>query len=234
MASTPQTGVMGWLFRLFDVDTVDVVERLTVALNPLNGREFLTGTLDGELGSILGTKWPDLWGPVWIYQTSVFALFFSTTVAGMLFSFMQGVRYEYSIEILTSASFALALFQFGGPILVWVAVQFFNVSPQLTLAQTLCLFGYANAIWIPIVLLEGSLPSGLIGDVAATVVRWVFAAIGTAASAAFVLRNLRRALQLSVEGSGGVPKATLIMACAGLLQLAIGALVATTVSAATK
>lgn len=229
MNESQYAGLTGTLFKLFDVDTVDVIDRLKLAMNPLNSREYITSTLEGSAGSVLGTKWPDLHGPVWVFYTTLLVLFIATT-SGWLFHNADISYYLSRSGDLLPGSFAMALFQFGAPALLWTGIQFMNLSPQLTLAQTLSLFGYANAVWIPIVIISSIIPHVSSNQVVNLSVGWAVAVIGTIWSSVFVVRNIKRALQLAVEGTnGGQLKASFSLGFAVLIQFVVGALVQTTV-----
>lgn len=238
-SSAPQTsgsmdesqfsGLTGTLFKLFDVDTVDVIDRVKLAMNPLNRQEYITSTLEGSAGSVLGTKWPDLYGPVWVFHTTLLALFIATT-SGWLFGSTDIGYYLQRPGGLLPGSFAMALFQFGAPALLWTGIQFMNLSPQLTLAQTLSLFGYANAVWVPIVIISSIIPHLSSNQVVNLSIGWSVAIIGTIWSSLFVVRNIKQALQLAVEGTaGGQLKSSFSLGFAILIQFVVGALIQTTV-----
>lgn len=188
----PVTGLFGRLRSLWDVDTQDVQDRCKIALNPFDNTPFLlTSNLDAPPGSIAKGKRPDMWGPVWLYQTVVFCMFFSTTMAGMLFNATVGSRYEYDVELLTGAAMLMLVFSFVVPLCLWLSIQFFNLIPTLTLAQTLCLYGYSNVVWIPVVLLAGSpLASPLIGATVALVIRALLTLLGFLLSSKFIFKNI--------------------------------------------
>lgn len=230
MASPPvlPSGFFGQIMGLWDIDTADVKTRCVLALNPLLKQPFLVnGGVDVVPGTIAYGKLPDMWGPVWILHTVVLAMFMSAAIAGMIFQFGAGQRYEYSVGILTSAAALMSVFTFGVPLAVWLAVQFFNLVPDLTLAQTICLYGYSNVIWVPVVVISGSPLAAppLVGSVIATIVRWGATLVGFAMSAWFIYGNLFRVTFQHASDAVSVDRTKgLVILGAGILLHAILAL----------
>lgn len=203
----------------FDVDTLDVKRRIVLAVNPLSNQRLLSNS--GPAGTIEDGKIPDLWGPVWVYQTLVFAMFFSTTVAGMIYNaaFSNGGRYEYSVELLGAAAGMLAGFTFLVPCGMWLLIQYLNLVPSLTLVQTVCLYGYANAVWVPVILICGSplVSPYLEGEKGTIIVRWILGGIGFLLSGKFLVTNLKNVI--FAASSVDVPKSK------GLVVVLLGAVV---------
>lgn len=183
------------LYDLWDVDTGDVIERILLSINPLLKTPFLTnGLLDSEYSTrpntIVNGKQPDMWGPVWIYFTMVFSVFFSATMSEL---FDQKLS-DYDLGLLTGIAGTLFAFTFVVPVVMWFVIQYFNLVPSLTLVQTVCLYGYSCTVWIPAVLIAGS-PLGapaFVGSLASQIVNWIAIATAFLLSARFIYGNLYR------------------------------------------
>lgn len=223
------SGLLAALTAMWDVDADDVKNRCVTALDPLLRRQFLTnGTLDAPPGSVVGEKSPDMWGPVWLYQTVVFAMFFSATFAGILSASLAGVHYEYNASILTGAAGLMLVFTFGVPVLLWLALQFFNLTPTLTLAQTVCLCGYSNVIWVPAVLVAGSpLATALVGTLLSRIVRWGATFLGFALSSWFIYGNIYKVIFVGASENVAVDrtKAFLVLGVGVLLHAVLAFMV---------
>lgn len=221
-----QSKVVKSLYGMWDVDTQDVAERILVALNPFTNKPFLTnGIVESHdpqrPGSILNGKQPDMWGPVWIYFTLVFSVFFSSTMAG-LFNSIGG---EYDVGMLTGNAFTLFAFTFVVPVLAWFSIQYLDLVPTLTLLQTICLYGYSAIVWIPAVVVAGS-PLGadaIVGRLAAILVRVFLVAIAFLVSAKFVYMNLHKVMVAQASTNVTVDtKRGIVLAVGLVLHAALG------------
>lgn len=220
------SGLMKKLYGMWDVDTQDVVDRMLMALNFFSNKPFLVnGMVDSTgpsaPGAIFNGKQPDLWGPVWIYFTLVFAVFLSSTMAG-LFNSIGG---EYDVGMLTGNAITLFAFTFAIPTLAWFAIQYLDLVPTLTLVQTICLYGYSSIVWIPAVVVAGS-PLGadaIVGTLAAILVRVTLVAAAFIVSAKFIYMNLHKTMSAQASATVSVDTRKGIVLAAGLvLHAALG------------
>ena len=156
--------------QFFDVDTSDVLERCRATLYPR--RPFLD-VLDGN---------PDLYGPFWIATTVVFILFLAGTIQQYATSGAEGTDafHGYNIRLLSGACGLIYGYTFVIPAVLWAVMRWFG-SEAASVLECWALYGYANLIWIPVALISWS-PIGILN--------WVFVAVGFAASALFLVRNL--------------------------------------------
>lgn len=214
----------------YDVDTADVKVRCLASLNlRLKQPSFLVNaTLDAEQSpvpsAVIGGKSPDLWGPIWIYFTLVFAVFFAATTSGLY----NQVLNETDVQLLTAASGTLFTFTFAAPVVEWLLIQYMDLAPSLTLLQIISLFGYSCTNWIPAVIIAGS-PLGArawVGNTAALAVRTTSIAIAFLASAYFVYGNLYKVMTAHATDSVTVNKGKITMFTVGGVLLQAGLAIA--------
>ncbi|KAI4110042.1 MAG: hypothetical protein L6R37_000175 [Teloschistes peruensis] len=173
--------------QYFDIDTTAVLTRCLHAIlpfpNPLtrnNTNNFLD-VLDGN---------PDLYGPFWIATTVVFILFLTGTISQYLASHHEKA-FVYNFRLLSGAAGLVYGYTAFVPVGLWGALKWFNRSSSATLGETAsgsinliecyALYGYSNAIWIPVALISWSPVS---------ILNYVFVAVGFAVSVVFLTRNL--------------------------------------------
>lgn len=153
--------------QFFDVDTSEVARRCRAAIFPLSN--FLD-VLDGN---------PDLYGPFWIATTVVVILFLTGTISQYLAK--EGKKhFIYDFTLLSGAAGLIYGYTFLIPVALWGALKWFRAE-SANLLECVCLYGYANLIWIPVALISWSPIS---------ILNWVFVAVGLAASGVFLVRNL--------------------------------------------
>ncbi|KAI4818516.1 Yip1-domain-containing protein [Aureobasidium sp. EXF-8845] len=153
--------------QFFDVDTSEVARRCRAAIFPLSN--FLD-VLDGN---------PDLYGPFWIATTVVVILFLTGTISQYLAK--EGKKhFIYDFTLLSGAAGLIYGYTFFIPVALWGALRWFRAE-SANLLECICLYGYANLIWIPVALISWSPVS---------ILNWVFVAVGLAASGVFLVRNL--------------------------------------------
>ncbi|TIA08872.1 Yip1-domain-containing protein [Aureobasidium pullulans] len=153
--------------QFFDVDTSEVARRCRAAIFPLSN--FLD-VLDGN---------PDLYGPFWIATTVVVILFLTGTISQYLAK--EGKKhFIYDFSLLSGAAGLIYGYTFLIPVALWGALKWFRAE-SANLLECVCLYGYANLIWIPVALISWSPVS---------ILNWVFVAVGLAASGVFLVRNL--------------------------------------------
>ncbi|KAF2789897.1 Yip1-domain-containing protein [Melanomma pulvis-pyrius CBS 109.77] len=153
--------------QAFDVDTNEVLRRCTSSLYP---RQNFLDVLEGN---------PDLYGPVWIATTVVVILFMTGTISQYL-AHAGKEHFAYDFKLLSGGAGLIYGYTAIVPIALWAALKWWG-SESANLLEVLALYGYSNLIWIPVALISWSPIS---------ILNYVFVALGFAASAFFLLRNL--------------------------------------------
>ena len=121
----------------FDVETDDVIKRLTSSLIPCNAK-FIT----------LVEKKPDLYGPFWIYTTLVLIV----ACAGSLTKFFQGAQNEdYFQKFVPLAASVIYGIGFCLPVIVKVLMMLFG--SETSFALVLCIYAYSFSIYAPMLIL---------------------------------------------------------------------------------
>ncbi|KAF2635559.1 Yip1 domain-containing family [Massarina eburnea CBS 473.64] len=153
--------------QAFDVDTNSVIQRCTSVLYP---RQNFLDVLEGN---------PDLYGPVWIATTVVVILFLTGTINQYLAH--QGKdHFAYDFKLLSGGAGMVYGYTAIVPAGLWAVLKWYG-SESANLLECICLYGYANLIWIPVALISVS---------TINILNFIFVALGFAASAFFLLRNL--------------------------------------------
>lgn len=141
---------------------------------------------------------PDLYGPVWIATTVVVILFLTGTISQYLA--MKGEEhFAYDFKLLSGAAGLVYGYTAFVPVGLWGVLKWYG-SESANLLECCCLYGYANLVWIAVSLVAWS-PWGskfffstlawvLHTDRHTTVLNFTVVALGLAASAFFLLRNL--------------------------------------------
>ncbi|KAF2472824.1 Yip1-domain-containing protein [Lindgomyces ingoldianus] len=153
--------------QAFDVDTAEVLRRCTAAIYP---RQNFLDVLEGN---------PDLYGPVWIATTVVVILFLTGTISQYL-AHNGKEHFAYDFRLLSGGAGLVYGYTAIVPLGLWGVLKWFG-SETANLLECVALYGYANLIWIPVALISWSPVS---------VLNFIFVALGFAASAFFLLRNL--------------------------------------------
>lgn len=191
--------------QYFDIDTIQVIRRCLIALNPFTSAKFFASFSEDDIdynsaslaaGASAATfdVPPDLYGPFWIATTVIFALFFSSSLTGVFYATYKGTKYEYQFDLLTGAATILYSYTFIWPPVLWFIASYAlkmntaGVGPSIS--QFLCLFGYSNIIWIPVAVLAVSPLAGAFPRVA-DLVRWIVVVFGYLFSATFLAKNLK-------------------------------------------
>ncbi|XP_067273746.1 protein YIPF1-like [Pseudorasbora parva] len=143
-----QTGGF-WTFEyyqsFFNIDTVQVLDRIKGSVMPLPGRNFVKHHIRSN---------PDLYGPFWICVTLVF----SVAISGNLYTFlteMGNTDYHYRPEFhrVSIAAVAVFLYAWLVPLGVWGFLTWRqSVERQIsgyTFLETVCVYGYSLFIYIP-------------------------------------------------------------------------------------
>ncbi|KAF1313514.1 Yipf1 protein, partial [Globisporangium splendens] len=122
----------------FDVDTVDVQQRLTRALLPFKKNPTFAEMIAPS---------PDAYGPFWLSTTLIFCLASCSNVASYMDFNGDISEWSYDFSRLASAYTLVEIFLFGLPVLLWLLGKYMSVP--MTLSFLLCLYGYSMAIFIP-------------------------------------------------------------------------------------
>ncbi|KAI5785105.1 hypothetical protein DFH27DRAFT_270877 [Peziza echinospora] len=179
--------------QFFDVDTDEVLKRCWAALFPkTNFLDLLEGN-------------PDLYGPLWITTTVVLILFLSSTIQGY-FASEHDVPYRYNFDLLSGA--AGLMFGYTGiiPIALWGVLKWYG-SESANLLECLCLYGYANLIWVPIAIASASPIS---------ILNWILVGLGFGASVLFLIRNLDPVVKATDAKTSRILLIAVILLHAGL------------------
>lgn len=193
--------------QFFDVNTRQVLLRLSNTLVPLNPPDFLMDrnwhfnesmapgesaeetTLE-EHGVVLSRK-PDLYGPFWICTT----LWITLAVVSNIMSKIAYTRnnnnsdpwkYDFSVASVAYVTVYLYCFVFGS--LVWGIMQWKNLPATIT--DVVCLYGYSMFIFELVAILC---------MIPASAAQWVFVMVGGAWSTAYLLINMWHMWKTTLE-----------------------------------
>ncbi|XP_029945628.1 protein YIPF2 [Salarias fasciatus] len=138
-----------WTFEyyqsFFDVDTMQVLDRLKGSVMPLPGRNFIKHHLKSN---------PDLYGPFWICTTLVF----SVAISGNLSSFLSQMgdpsyHYRPQFHRVTVAAAAIFLYAWLVPGALWGFLLWRLGGDRpvggYSFLETVCVYGYSLFIYIP-------------------------------------------------------------------------------------
>ncbi|EDU48113.1 Yip1 domain containing family [Pyrenophora tritici-repentis] len=153
--------------QAFDVDTNEVLRRCTSTLYP---RANFLDVLEGN---------PDLYGPVWIATTVIVILFLTGTINQYL-ARKGEEHFAYDFKLLSGAAGLVYGYTAFVPVGLWGVLKWYG-SESANLLECCCLYGYANLVWIAVSLVAWS---------PWWIVNYTVVALGLAASAFFLLRNL--------------------------------------------
>lgn len=122
--------------QAFDVDTNEVLRRCTATVYP---RANFLDVLEGN---------PDLYGPVWVATTVVVILFLTGTINQYLAS--EGKKhFAYDFKLLSGAAGLVYGYTGIVPAGLWAVLKWYG-SESANLLECICLYGYANLVWIPV------------------------------------------------------------------------------------
>lgn len=159
---------------LFDVDTVQVLNRIKGSLLPRPRGAFFE----------LVAANPDLYGPFWIATTLIFAMAITGNLASY-FAFLakeskagETLKWTYDFSQLTLAGSVIYSYVTLLPLLFWLLLRYYEASKKLV--DVLCIYGYTMTIFVPISVLC-VVPSDLL--------RWILVLAGGAISSVFLLSN---------------------------------------------
>ncbi|KAK7200614.1 Yip1 domain containing protein [Novymonas esmeraldas] len=196
--------------QFFDINTRQVLLRLSNTLVPLNPPDFLmdrnwhlnesmdadgagvhadeSTTLE-EAGVVLSRK-ADLYGPFWICTTLWMTLaVVSNVMSKIAYTKAQTTtpwKYDFSVATVAYAVIYLYCFLFGA--VVWGIMQWKNLPATLT--DTVCLYGYSMFIF-ELVAILCMIPY--------SAAQWVFVMVGGAWSTAYLLINMWHMWKTTLE-----------------------------------
>ncbi|KAK5884357.1 hypothetical protein CesoFtcFv8_018190 [Champsocephalus esox] len=138
-----------WTFEyyqsFFNVDTVQVLDRVKGSLMPLPGRNFIKHNLRSN---------PDLYGPFWICVTLVF----SVAIGGNLSSFLSekgnpSYHYRPQFHRVTIAALVIFMYAWLVPVGLWGFLTWRQGAERqiggYSFLETVCVYGYSLFIYIP-------------------------------------------------------------------------------------
>lgn len=129
--------------RMFDVDTVDVIDRIFRAMVPFR-KNFLESA---------GAR-PDLYGLVWVCSTLVFVLASAGNFTNFVRHFIyKSIPFVYDFNKLPYGALAVFLYVLIVPLLLWGILAWID-DFELSLVQAYCLYGYAMFPFIPAALIS--------------------------------------------------------------------------------
>lgn len=138
-----------WTFEyyqsFFNVDTVQVLDRVKGSLMPLPGRNFVKHHLKSN---------PDLYGPFWICTTLVFSVAISGNLSVFLTQ-MGDPSYHYRPQFhrVTVAAVGVFLYAWLVPVALWGFLLWRLGGDRLvggySFLETVCVYGYSLFIYIP-------------------------------------------------------------------------------------
>lgn len=142
-----------WTFEyyqsFFNVDTVQVLDRLKGSVMPLPGRNFIKHHLRSN---------PDLYGPFWICVTLVFTVAISGNFSTFLLQ-RGDPQYHYTPQFhrVSVAAVVIFLYAWLVPIALWGFLTWRQgVERQVggySFLETVCVYGYSLFIYIPTAIL---------------------------------------------------------------------------------
>jgi len=145
-----------WTFafyqQFFDIDTVDVKNRVMYSMVPMPGKSFLQYHIRPR---------PDLYGPFWVCVTLVFSIAISGNMSDYLQKSFQGneehFAWHYDFHKVSLA--AMVVFSYASILpaglygFMWWAGAGQGGSSTISFIELLCLYGYSLTIYIPVSLL---------------------------------------------------------------------------------
>ncbi|XP_074553577.1 protein YIPF2 isoform X1 [Halichoeres trimaculatus] len=138
-----------WTFEyyqsFFNVDTVQVLDRVKGSVMPLPGKNFIKHHLRSN---------PDLYGPFWICVTLVF----SVAISGNLSTFLSesgnpAYHYRPQFHRVTIAAAVIFLYAWLVPVGLWGFLTWRQGTERqvggYSFLETVCVYGYSLFIYIP-------------------------------------------------------------------------------------
>lgn len=142
--------------KYFDVQSSDVVERIVSSIVP---QKVSPNYFDSNIRAK-----PDLYGPIWISVTLIFAIGISGNIASYLQSANKLYHWRYDFHLVSYAASAIFFYVWMVPVALWAALKWTTTedteavideehtgSPSIM--ALFCLYGYSLSIYIPVSIL---------------------------------------------------------------------------------
>ncbi|KAK0133878.1 Protein YIPF1 [Merluccius polli] len=175
---TPTGGF--WTFEyyksFFNVDTVQVLDRVKGSVMPMPGKNFIKHYLRSK---------PDLYGPFWICVTLVF----SVAISGNLSTFLsqmgdQSYHYRPQFHRVTIAAVVIFMYAWLVPLCAWGFLTWQKGDEGqmggYTFLETVCVYGYSLFIFIP---------TSLLWIIPLEWMRWLLILVSTVVSGSVLVLN---------------------------------------------
>lgn len=173
-ASAPSFWKFSYYQSLFDVTTNDVLRRLLWSAVPqFSSPSYLEKHIRPN---------PDLYGPIWVSLTLVVTTSVSSNVASYLETAGQSKDFWHTDYTRVSfASTAIMVYMFLVPLVLWAVLKYRKVESRYSLLETLCLYGYSLAVYVPI---------SILWAVHLTWLRWTLVVVGASLSGCVLVTTL--------------------------------------------
>lgn len=163
---------LNFLRPYFKINTKELLLRLKTTFIPINSN-FYDMTYNN----------PDLYGPFWIYTTLIFVL----AAAGSLSNYIsgdstQGGIFDIRVPLVGSIIYTIG---FLVPFLLYLTFKFMMADENTTYINSLCLYGYSFAPFIPVLILC---------TIKINALQWILLVYGILNSALFISFNLWKIL----------------------------------------
>lgn len=122
----------------FDVDSVDVTNRISSALLFCRREQSFLSYCDEK---------PDAYGPFWISTTLVFIIAVTSHISGFLASWISGKNWSYDFQSVVTASSIIYGFATAIPVALWLILRHYEAN--LKLVTSICIYGYSLFVFIP-------------------------------------------------------------------------------------
>lgn len=195
--------------QYFDVDTVDIQERLKASLFKFHEPDQFRTAVVGDFPTET-LKGPDLYGPVWIVMTFVFIL----AATSNIYHFWEHHKaqkaakegdtveeFEVDIKHLLRACNVVVAFVFGMSSAFWLAASCMGM-PAISWGLWVCVYGYSQMPFMVASILVCIFPIHIL--------TWLLMILAAVASGMLVLRNLSTPL-MGQEAVGSNSKAAPII-----------------------
>lgn len=177
----------------FNVDTVDVLERIRDSLLPYKG----------DFVEKVGHN-PDIYGPFWICTTLIFVAAALGNFASYLSHKLKSEAWAYDINKVTWSAGIFYGYTVLVPLAFYFLLNYFRVTSGLV--QLWCLYGYSLFIFIP---------ASFLSAVPIEIFRWVIVGVAGFVSATFLAVNMRSHIKSQSD------RWFFFVMCTFLLQLAM-------------
>ncbi|KAK0072910.1 hypothetical protein PV325_010544 [Microctonus aethiopoides] len=172
--------------KFFNVDTNDVIKKIQKSMIPHGTENYLLSHIRPN---------PDLYGPLWICITLIFAIAISGNIANYLQTANTGTyHWKYEFHIVSYAATIICLYVWLLPLGLWTAIKWTtssnnaNIDAELMeenirpgLLELLCLYGYSLSIYVPVAFLW-TIQIGWL--------QWILVGLATVLSGGVLLRSL--------------------------------------------